>query len=527
MKLFMKSIALGAALAVAFTACQDNIVDKSSNPAGNGAAPLGTKHIGLPTDTRFQVDGAGNVIVNRDVVLDKDTLYIMHNYYRVQAGSCITIEPGTEIRGVKKNTTANVDRATGTLVIERGACINADATAAAPIVFTSNATTPAPGDWGGIVILGKADVNLLGLNGASPSGTDGLGFIEGLPTPTNNGRYGNGDSPALPPSGSYNTDNSGIMRYVRIEYAGELIGAANELNGLTLGGVGSGTTLEYIQVYKGFDDGFEFFGGTVNANHLVSALNADDDFDTDQGYSGKIQFAVVIREPNASYLADLPLTGSETNGDNDDDIAGKPLTSSQFSNFTIIGPYQNNCGDNTLDVDYRAGVYFRDLSAQDVFNSVITGFPYGVELSNDGAVLALFDTTSTSLSATKTNIRNTTIVVPNQTATGLPSTQATWTDLTNVNWDAIFLTASLNNSILRATGCIEALNTDMASQVGFPNSAWQGDDGLAPNLVPLSGSPLLGTASFTGLSGFTTVTYRGAFADGTGTNWMATWTKWN
>jgi len=522
MKLFMKSIALGAALAVAFTACQDNIVDKSSNPAGQGAA--GTAHLGLVSGTRFQVDAQGNVIVNRNITLDSDTTYILHNYFRIQSGVTITIEPGTVIQGVKKGTNATEDLATGTLVIERGAAINAQGTASSPIVFTSSKATPAPGDWGGIVILGKADVNLLGSRGASPSGTDGLGFIEGLPTPTNNGRYGNGDNPALPQSGDYNTDNSGIMRYVRIEYAGELIGAANELNGLTLGGVGSGTTLEYIEVYKGFDDGFEFFGGTVNANHLVSALNADDDFDTDQGYSGKIQFAVVVREPNASYLADLPLTGSESNGDNDDDITGEPLTSAQFSNFTFIGPYQNNCGETTLDADYRAGVYFRDLSAQDVFNSVIVGFPYGVELSAEGGAV-LFNTSS-SLSSTLTDIHNTTVVVPSQLSViaGVATNSATWDDFTGTNWNSAFLTSGLNNTILAASSCSETSPLDMASRVGLDNLAWTGDDGVMPTLNPLSGSALLTGGSFAGLTGFTTVAYRGAFD--ASNNWMSTWTKW-
>ncbi len=504
--------------AVAFTACQDNLVDKSSNPAGKGAA-VGTANLGLPGSTRFQVDTQGNVIVNHDITLDADTTYILHNYFRVQSGFKITIEPGTVIKGVKKATTAN-DIATGTLVIERGAQIDAQGTSCNPIVFTSNKAIPAPGDWGGIVILGKADVNLLGSRGASPSGTDGLGFIEGLPTPTNNGRYGNGDLAA----GSYNTDNSGIMRYVVIAYAGELIGTANELNGLTLGGVGSGTTLEYIEVYKGFDDGFEFFGGTVNANHLVSALNADDDFDTDQGYSGKIQFAVVVREPNASYLADLPLTGSETNGDNDDDITGKPLTSAQFSNFTFIGPYQNNCGETTLDADYRAGVYFRDLSAQDVFNSVIVGFLTVLNSAPKVEYLCLI--LLQLLSATLTDIRNTTIVVPSQASViaGVTTNSATWDDFTSTNWNTAFLTSGLSNTILAASSCSETSPLDMASRVGFDNAAWTGDDNVMPVLNPLSGSALLTGGSFTGLSGFSTVAYRGAFD--ASNNWMACWTKW-
>ncbi|MFV0248130.1 MAG: hypothetical protein ACK5H1_04115, partial [Tenacibaculum sp.] len=433
----------------------------------------------------------------------------------VQNGKTITIEPGVIIKGNYTNTGCSI--VPGTLVIERGAKIEASGTASQPIVFTSNDSAPTPGDWGGVVVLGRASVNIK-VDPAVSGTANGIGAIEGLPTPNNTGLYG--DIPAV------DNDNSGTLRYIRIEYAGDEIGEANELNGLTLGGVGSGTTLEYIQVSFGLDDGFEFFGGTVNGKYLVANRNGDDDFDTDQGYNGSLQFGVVIREPQgeSGFLSSRPLNGSETNGDQDDAYLNGPndYTSASLSNFTIIGPYQNNCGESVHE-NYSSGIYLRDNSDQNLYNSVIFGFNSGIRISDDkGAEGAVNFNTSAIPNNSLIDVKNTTLVVPAE-GEGF----ATLDDATDTDFDAAFLSPALNNSILEAGDC-EIEKVSMAAVAGLSASAWSGIFGVQPNLNPLAGSSLLGSASFTNINSngfFTVVNYRGAFAEND--NWLNGWTNWS
>ena len=383
-----------SALMILAASCSDK--DQFEGPDGPDAVNTrATVNLGLPGGTDA-VDAEGNVTVSRDVHLTAANTYILHNYFRIQDGYTITIDAGTVIKG---DTTSI---APGTLVIERGAQIQAVGTCNNPIVFTSNYGTPAPGDWGGVVLLGKADVNLSGTRGAQPSGTDGLGFIEGLPTPNNTGRYGNGDLP----TGSYNSDNSGTMQYVRIEYGGHVIGTDNELNGLTMGGVGNGTTLDHIMVKAGKDDAFEFFGGCVNAKYLIASENRDDDFDTDQGYSGKIQFGISRKTPDQD-ISSFPINGFESNGDSDDDYGNNPLTDGTFSNFTVIGPIYTS--STSVLANYNSGALIRDDSHLNIFNSIITGYPnYQVELETPGD----FDSDENDATDNLVSIEGVTLVYP-------------------------------------------------------------------------------------------------------------------
>ncbi len=154
-------------------------------------------------------------------------------------------------------------------------------------------------------------------------------------------------------------------------YAGDVIGTDNELNGLTLGGVGSGTTIDHVEVAYGFDDGFEWFGGTVNAKYLISYRNNDDDFDTDLGFSGKIQFGVIIRDNNIAVAAG-GANGFESNGDTDLDFAGAPLTNATFANITILGPIYPN--STTVSPLFNNAALIRKGSELNVYNSLMTGF---------------------------------------------------------------------------------------------------------------------------------------------------------
>src|SRR5665647_2298576 len=222
----------------------------------------------------------GRITSNR--TLKADYIYKLRGLVYVTNGAVLTIEPGTKIVGEKgKN---------GGLIITRSCKIIADGTADKPVVFTSEEANPQRGDWAGVVLLGNAPTN------SSFNGQAGIGEIEGgINNSDGLGLYGLGSS-------SNPADNSGILRYVRIEYAGYAFLPDKEINGLTFGGVGSGTIIDYVQVSYANDDSFEWFGGTVNCKHLISFRTLDDDFDTDNGFSGKIQFGISLRD---SAVADI------------------------------------------------------------------------------------------------------------------------------------------------------------------------------------------------------------------------------
>lgn len=265
----------------------------------------------------------------------------------VDAGATLTINEGTIIRGTAKSG----------LFIERGGKIKAIGSKTAPIVFTSNqaAGLRAQSNWAGVVICGNAPIN-------TPSGTSQAeGGIES--------EYG-GDNPA---------DDSGILKYVRIEFPGFEVSTGSEINGLTLAGVGSGTTLEYIQVSYSGDDGYEWFGGTVNAKHLISYKTEDDDFDTDYGFSGMVQFGLISRDPDI-FDSD---TGNAFESDNDaNGSANEPLTKGVFSNVSAFGPFANK--SLTLNEKHEDGstMRIRRSSRLSIYNSLFLGWGNGPRLES-------------------------------------------------------------------------------------------------------------------------------------------------
>jgi len=291
------------------------------------------------------VEISGNLTTQ---TLTADKKYLLKGQVFVNAGQVLTIEPGTVIFG---------DKATrATLVINRGGRIIAEGTADRPIVFTSalEAGIRDRGDWGGLVILGSANVNQ-----NNPA-------IEGI-TPEVN--FGTTNSTAN------DADNSGVLKYVRVEFAGIELTPNNETNSITLGAVGRGTTFEYVQVSFGGDDGFEWFGGTVNGKHLVSLATWDDDFDVDYGFSGNVQFGLSVRYPS---FADQ--SGSNAfecdNGPNDTDV--EPYTTGTFSNFTCIGPRATN---NAINANFQHAIDLRRRTAVSITNSVFVGYPRGVRFN--------------------------------------------------------------------------------------------------------------------------------------------------
>jgi hypothetical protein len=277
----------------------------------------------------------GDVTASDVLTCDKD--YLLLGTVFVKAGVILTIEKGTTVRGDGPSK--------GTLVVQPGARLVAEGTAEQPIVFTS-ASEPAaraPGDWGGVILLGRAPVNL-----PNPS-------IEGI---TTGGEYGGPDE----------NDSSGSLRYVRIEYSGVKLGPNNEVNGLTFGGVGRGTTVDHVQVRQTADDCFEFFGGTVNARYLVCQYNGDDGFDWDNGYRGKLQFLVLQQDPRVA---------DETNGfEGDNDALGTtngPRSEPTIYNATLCG--------KGVDVEREQyGMLLRRSTRGRIFNTIVVGFEAGLDV---------------------------------------------------------------------------------------------------------------------------------------------------
>jgi hypothetical protein len=306
-------------------------------------------------------------------VLDASKVYVIRGWVYIADGSTLKIPAGTLLKG--KSEDANVKGSS--LVIERGAKIYAEGTAGKPIVFTSDkpAGQRKPGDWGGIIICGKARNNQTEMQ------------IEGGPRT----RHGGADD----------ADNSGIFAYCRVEFAGYPFQTDKEINGITLGSVGNGTAFHHVQVSYSNDDSFEWFGGAVNATHLIAYHGWDDDFDTDNGFSGTLQFLLGIRHPK---IADTSLSnGFESDNDADGDDR-TPYTAAKFCNVTLIGPantagFINESGSGkyidagTLDPNngskvgqFQAGVQIRRNSRISLSNALITGFPAGLIVENDKSV---------------------------------------------------------------------------------------------------------------------------------------------
>lgn len=427
---------------------------------------------------------AGDITSNR--TLHNDTIYIMQEYVKVRSGATLTIEPGTIIKG--DNTVGN---GKPTMIITRGAKIIADGTKNQPIVFTSvqPAGSRLAGDWGGLVILGKATTNRPAdcstcAGAAVAAAEPGVQIqIEGdLDDAQGGGLYGGLDD----------NDNSGILRYVRIEFPGILITNNNEINGLTMGGVGSGTTIENVQVYSSNDDAFEWFGGTVNAKNLIATATLDDDLDTDFGYRGKVQFVIVQRD---STRNDPPSTSNIFESDNDNPFTTfTPRTRPVFSNVTAIGPKSG-----TLSA-WGSIARIRRASQNSIFNSVLMNSPIGINLDNNGATIVYGAYAGDTLRL-KDNI-----------TAGCGIDARTADAPNNGAMQTKFFGADGNDSLNTSAGIfVDALNY------------------TSPNFQPAPSSPALTGASFTDSyltdPFFTPTTYRGALSPTN--NWIECWTNFN
>jgi hypothetical protein len=414
----------------------------------------------------FAADITLSGIISVNTTLTSNNVYFLDGKVFVQGGATLFIEEGTLIKGIKK---ATAEQASA-LIITRTGRLVAAATPERPIVFTSNQAVPTNGDWGGVVILGGAPLNRVdatieGINGSQvPGGVDIT--------------YGGGGAGL----GNANEDK-GVLNYVRIEYAGAQVSANNELNGLTCGGVGRGTFLQFIQTVYGADDAFEFFGGTVNAKFLIALSPDDDNFDFDFGFGGNIQYAVSVLNPTKLQFSSDP-RGIESDNDATG-TAATPRTQAVISNMTVIG--MENLAQATAPIfDLLAGATFRRNSSYTVRNSIFMGYPTGVAFESAGS---------------QADVAN----FQNNIVHGFTTTDAG---------------ASLNGT-----------NTEILGNTGNSNVGINLVDPFNPTFPdfrPSPGSIAATGANFTGLTGtpaafFDVVTYRGAFP--LGTNWNATWSR--
>lgn len=408
----------------------------------------------------------GDITNNR--TLRSGNTYMLDGVVYVKNGATLTIEPGVTVK-------ARVGKTC--LVITRGSKIDAAGTADRPIVFTSEAAQPTYGSWGGIVLLGRARTN------AAFNGQQGVGEIEGgVNNAAGDGLYGGQDD----------NDNSGRLRYIRIEYGGYAFLPDRELNSLTMGAVGSQTEIDYVICSYGLDDAFEWFGGSVNARHLIAYRALDDDFDCDFGYHGNIQFGIVVRDPNQADV-------SGSNGlEQDNDATGSdamPYTAPVFSNITVVGPLANS--GTSINANYKRAAHLRRNTRTSIFNSIMIGYPTGILL--DGSKVAQ------NLVSGAMEIRNNIIAGANKSI-----------DTIGASGVGVNLM-----DIIMAGGNLMLTNTTDV-QLSAPY-----ESGSTFNPTPTAGSPAASGASFSSskltTTFFSQTAYRGAANPNGGEQWWKGW----
>lgn len=448
--------------------------------------------------------------ITADRTLDAAQEYIIKGQVFVASGATLTIPAGTILKGDKASK--------GTLIVQPGGKLVTQGTSTNPVIFTSALAPGARdrGDWGGVILLGNAFVNQPAkpaVEGITPAQDYGTTIAEGSNATTNAG------------------DNSGSIQYTRIEYAGIELTPNNETNGLTFGGVGNGTTIDFVQVSFGGDDSYEWFGGTVNAKHLIAESSWDDDFDTDFGFGGKVQFGLSVR--NTFFADQSGSNGFESdNQGNGNAITGvcdgsnnTGCTRAIFSNMTMLGPREIQ--SRSISGNYLNGAHLRRRTAISIFNSYIAGWRLGIRLDDQGTLDNLNDGTSVHAY----NV----VSVPGSTRIGSSSSASDGTFVTGLSGGdatalATYWTANNNGDFNNITttqphqdiGINPAVFWGASTSTTYPSNP---DFRLVAGVV--GANNLNGGADFSNakLSGgfFTTTTYRGAF-DAT-TDWTDGWTE--
>jgi hypothetical protein len=479
-----------------------------------GAAACSDDSTAPPPPTTGAARLSGSITANR--TLSKDTVYTISGFVYVNSGAVLTIPAGTRLVG-------DSAVAGSALYILRGARIEANGTAAEPIVFTSARAVGnrAPGDWGGLILVGNATVNRA--NGV---------IIEG----SNASIPGASTTGTVYSEGTNDADNSGTLRYVRVEFGGFAVATDQELNSFTLAALGSGTTLEYLQAVAGLDDNFEWFGGTANARFLVSYESGDDHFDTSEGFRGRVQYAIAYQ---STVLQPRPGTGGvsvdpqgfEVDGCNGTGcgVAGtptappaggniqsaSPYNMNVFANFTVVGPGAVG-GSFSSSGSGGVGAVLRRGTGGVYVNGIIARWPR--------LAVSLRDTTSQNrLAADSLNFRSV-LMVENGA-------------VTSRTWDST--TVGVAHRTAHATGFNNDTTGSFAAIFpGVPTAPTAATTGASFDWTPATGSAAAtgGTGAFSALTGtngsriaaragtaVTGTTFRGA-ADPAGTKWWQGWT---
>ncbi len=452
-------------------------------------------------------NGEQTFVIKESHTIRKGT-YVMKGWVYIEDGATLTIEPGTVIKGDKATKAA--------LIARRGGKLIAKGTVAEPIVFTSNQAKGSrkPGDWGGIILSGRAHNN--------------NDIVVGMPIE---------GGPVAPHGGNNDDDNSGILSYVRVEFAGTPFATDQEINGVTFGSVGRGTQVDHVQVSYSGDDSFEWFGGTVNAKNLVAYHGWDDDYDTDYGYSGKLQFLLAVRNPK---IADQSLSNGFESDNNANGTTDEPYTKAVFSNVTLIGPigqatdFENTTqyitGDGLFSPDagrlgtFQAAIQIRRNSRLNLFNSIATGYPVGLLLDNQKGTTHQWATDGII------KIQNNVFAGMGVLGSDINKQANGWTDQLSTNGTTVTDASkpSFSSTFFNKESNKNKAFTSIADiKLNQPNSK-----AANPNYGPATGSPALGLGAFTDAllsdSFFTKVNYSGAFAsDSDSDNWMLGWTNFD
>lgn len=454
----MTRLAISMSLVAALAACGD---DDSSKVTPDAAGPMIDGPAGV---TEVMVTDA----ITSDTTWTADHVYTLATMKQifVKSGATLTIEPGTKVQGQQGSV----------LVITRGSKINAAGTKDKPIVLTSSQATgqKAAGWWGGLLVLGAAPINVNTLS--TPASTEAT--FEAFTTDLPEGKFG----------GTKADDNSGVLKYVRIEFAGFNFVADREFNNLTFCGVGSGTTVDYVQVHGGSDDGVELFGGTVNIKHLISSQNQDDGFDTDNGWSGKAQFIIV---QNISHPATLPEASNGYESDNHGTAASyraTPRTLPTISNVTLIG-------DHAYTGVASWAAVFRRGTGGHYSNHIWYGFPKGPEIRDAETAEQV---TAGNLTVTYSMLFNN-----DASATNLPPAQAAG----DINENLVF-----NDAAHDVMGTDPGLTADVLSKTAPSFKPKAGAAALTAGTTPPADPFFDASATFAGAVG----------AD----DWTAGWTAY-
>lgn len=496
----MKKIRLLAASAILAFAAISNSFAQNDLGKECGCPLVSARGAGINLSSFADADG----VLTSNLLLTCDKLYILDKKIYVPWGKTLTIMPGTV---VKADPSGNPSTASA-IVVMRGGKIFANGSQTCPIVFTASAdpmdgsyAITNTGKWGGIVILGRAKNNLIGSNGSSVSpDSTGIGWVEGYPAASVYNHYG------MKPGFEVSNDNSGILRYVSIRHAGAIVTGANELNGLTLASVGSGTTIDYIDIVANADDGIEFFGGTVNVKHIAMWWGNDDMFDWDLGWIGNGQFLFGIQCPDIALLAGGD-NGFESDGDDNTkgDAAGF-MSHPVIYNATLIG----NGLASSSDFSGPSALRAKERTEGEIYNSILANFRYGFDLNNKRTALA----TPPGTTDAYTNWINGSLLVKNNT----------WVNVTG-GLGVLTVTQATGP---RAAGSASDLskfttdgNTYLTSVPGFDYTFAMSGGAITHKFdaVPLPeiSSTITPSGSF-----FSPVSYRGAFASNE-KSWLSDW----